>query len=683
MSGPWSKDQLGLPKKMNHFKLNLILGLVLHLFGITDQCSLAQPPQLRAHAIKVGSLFVNNRPAGSCFYVDPRGYIATSFWNVCEADDAAVLFNNGSRFKVTGVIAASKGKDIAILKIVAKTKNDSLSNDALTLDTEADPKIDDGTFPWGGPNSLPATGNVSLPKVKRRLLGEEYLLGLPRAPSSDIGCDPDTRWIWLSLFRHLSCNGGPVFDRNGKVVAMLSAALDPGSKVITDPTANVYSAVHIQHVSNLIPADDVKPKSLKSLQDWVDPIPSIDAIKPVQKPTLEEEQSLGSALRRDLSIPGRLADLQRRITQVEQENAEAGKLLVRRQSNNLELLAKIEKVENQLASIRPEESYQETYTETVYETETKTERERGPDGKYRDVKTRVRVPREVTKKRTKYRFSSSQIAFMGSLRMQISELQINVQDNRNEFAFDTNVRVPFVTQIQRHLEDECFFLADPLGLQGKPAQQSLEAELTRTIDEGGAGGIIYLARAMTRIAQSDLGGAEFDLKETSEVDTKYRMLVQGLEARIHFLKGEKASGARILKDLTTDFESDARVWMMAARIDMDSKNYSAAVRHLEQAAKLAPHEIEIKHGLAWMLLSVPSVNAKRATNAATDVVRMTAGRDWSALASLSAAYSHSQKSELAIDALETAIRIAPPSALETCEKWRSKLNMQQTIVPEW
>ncbi len=668
---------------MNHFKFNLILGLVLYLFGITDQCSLAQPPQLIANAIKVGSLFVNNRPAGSCFYVDQRGYIATSFWNVREADDAAVLFNNGSRFKITGVIAASKGKDIAILKIVALTKNASFGKDALVLDTDADPKVDDGTFPWGGPNSLPATGNVSLPKVKRRLLGEEYLLGLPRAPSSDIGCDPDTRWIWLSLFRHISCNGGPVFDRNGKVVAMLSAALDPGSKVITDPTAIVYSAVHIQHVATLIPADDVKPKSLKSLHDWVDPIPNINAMKPVQKPTIEQEHSLGSALRRELSIPERLVDWQRRITQVQQENAEAGKLLVKRQSNNLELLAKIDKVESELAAIRPEESYQESYTETEYETETKTERERGPDGKYRDVKTRVRVPKEVTKTRTLYRFSSRQIAFMASLRMQISELQINVQDNRNEFAFDTNVRVPFVTQIQRHLEDECFYLADPLGLQGKPEQQRLEAELTRTIDEGGAGGIIYLTRAMTRIAQSDLGGAEFDLKETSEVDTKYRMLVQGLEARIHFLKGDKANGARMLKNLTTDFESDARVWMMAARIDMDSKNYSAAVRHLEQAAKLAPHEIENKHALAWMLLSVPSVSAKRAADTATNAVRMTAGRDWSALASLAAAYSHSQKSELAIIALDAAIRIAPPSALETCENWRSKLIMQQTIAPEW
>ncbi len=646
---------------MNRFKSSLFLGLAFYFIGITSRVSLAQLQELRANAVKVGSLFVDNRPAGSCFYVDHRGYIATSFWNVREAEDASVLFSNGGKFRVTGVIAASKGKDIAILKIVAGTKNASLSKEALTLDTEADPKIDDGLFPWGGPNSPPDVGNVSLPKVKRRLLGEEYLLGLPTAPTSDIGCDPDTRWIWLSLFRHISCNGGPVFDRNDKVIGMLSAALDPGSKVISDPAAIVYSAVHIQHVANLIPVDDVKPKPLKSLQNWVDTMPNIDANRPFREPVAEEERSLGGMLRRESPLSNRFVDLQRRITQVEQENAEAGKLLVRRQSDNLKLLAELEKLQTELDAIRPEEPFQESYRDT------------DENGK----------SRKGNLKRTAFRYSKRQIAAVAPLRMKMAELQVRVQDNRNEFAFDANVRVPFVTQIQRQLADECFYLADPLGLRGKSEQQSIEAELTRTIEEGGAGGIIYLTRAMTRISHRDFDSAEFDLIETNEVDTKYRMLVQGMDARIHFLKGNKAEGAKLLKDLMIDFESDARCWTLAARIEIDAKNYGAAVKRLERAAKLAPHETDIKHGLAWFLLSVPSVNAKQATDTATEVVRMTAGRDWSALASLAAAYSHSQKNELALSALEAAIRIAPPSALETCEKWRSKLNMQQTIVPEW
>ena len=69
---------------MNRFKSSLFLGLVLYFFGIANGVSLAQLQGLRENAIKVGSLFVNNRQAGSCFYVDDRGYIATSFWNVRE-----------------------------------------------------------------------------------------------------------------------------------------------------------------------------------------------------------------------------------------------------------------------------------------------------------------------------------------------------------------------------------------------------------------------------------------------------------------------------------------------------------------------------------------------------------------------------------------------------------------------
>ncbi len=36
----------------------------------------------------------------------------------------------------------------------------------------------------------------------------------------------------------------------------------------------IYSALHIQHVLDVIPKDDVKPKPIKLLKTWVDPLPS-------------------------------------------------------------------------------------------------------------------------------------------------------------------------------------------------------------------------------------------------------------------------------------------------------------------------------------------------------------------------------------------------------------------------
>ncbi len=360
-----------------------ISGLVVPLF--------AQQQSAVAPVVQIGSLFVDDQLSGSCFYVDKRGIVATSFSNVWQGNNAWVQFPNGEKCRVLGFVAASKGKDIALLKI-AKNGKDFLDEVALQLDPDADPKLDAELLLGGGPQSQPIAGNYVYPKVNRRLLGQEYLLGLSRIPSTDIGRDPDTRWIWSSISRHIGCNGGPVFDKRGKVVGMLSAALEPASIV--------YSAIHIEHIVSLIPADEAKPKSLKILSNWEDSIPNNhQAIQ--LKSTAEEANSLGGVLQRNLSLSDRLIDLERRITQAEQENENAGKLLVDHQSRNLELLAEAEKVQKELDSFRPEERYEEKYTETEYVTETVTERKKGSDGKYRDVKTEKEVPKKVTKTRAK------------------------------------------------------------------------------------------------------------------------------------------------------------------------------------------------------------------------------------------------------------------------------------------
>jgi Flp pilus assembly protein TadD len=109
-------------------------------------------------------------------------------------------------------------------------------------------------------------------------------------------------------------------------------------------------------------------------------------------------------------------------------------------------------------------------------------------------------------------------------------------------------------------------------------------------------------------------------------------MAQSLEERVSILDGSKTSNAKLLKELTDETEMDPRIWTLAARLEMDAKNYSAAVRHLEKAAILAPHEVEIQLGLAWLSLSTPKVNTKQAVDVATEVVRMSAGRDWFAIA---------------------------------------------------
>ena len=660
---------------MNRLTHYWLAGLVFCISGLVVPL-FAQQQSAVAPVVQIGSLFVDDQLSGSCFYVDKRGIVATSFSNVWQGNNAWVQFPNGEKCRVLGFVAASKGKDIALLKI-AKNGKDFLDEVALQLDPDADPKLDAELLLGGGPRSQPIAGNYVYPKVNRRLLGQEYLLGLSRIPSTDIGRDPDTRWIWSSISRHIGCNGGPVFDKRGKVVGMLSAALEPASIV--------YSAIHIEHIVSLIPADEAKPKSLKILSNWEDSVPNIDHTLQLEL-TAEEANSLGGVLQRRLSLPDRLIDLERRIIQAEQENENAAKLLVERQARNLDLLSEIEKVQQQINSFVPEESYEERYTDTEYVTEKVTRRERGSDGEFRDVETTKRVPRKVTRYRTKFRHSRRQILAMAPLKTKVLELQTEAQHNTNAVAFGEMIRQPFLEQMLRRLDDEYFYMADPLELRSKEEKQNFEVELTRAIDEGGAGGMVYLSRAVARTALGDYDGAQSDLNEANEVDSKYRALVQILESRLSLLKGDPAnngSTSSVLSRLKSELDTDPRLAMLAARIEIDKKDYDAAVKHLEIASRLLPDEIEIRHGLAWLLLSATTINAKRAIQEATTVVRMSAGRDWSSIAALAAAYSHGGKDEQAMRSLDAAIELAPRHALKVCEKWRNQLDQKLPMKQEW
>ena len=670
---------------MTRLQVSFVLGWLLFAFNAILQPSFSQVHDFTYDSMKVGSVFANNQLRGSCFYVDERGYIATTFTNVLGASEVSILFSNGQVYRVTGVISASKSKDIAILKMVPKTKSQKKlpKTNALTLDVDADPQIDEETYPWGGPKSLAAAANVSFPKVSRRLLGQEYALGLTKDSGGRVGSAPDTRWFWMSQARHASCNGGPVFDKNGHVIGMLSTALSTGPKSVSDSTSLVFSAVHVKHIIDLIPKLERKPRTLKSLENWEDELPNFQTPEPVQELTAELQNSLSGTLGRSNSIASRYADLQRRAIDAEQEAEVVAKHLLQLQAANLELLANIDKLQVEVNTIQPEEAFTETIKETVMRTKVSTRKERGPDGEMRDVRVREEVPEEVTTTRTSFRFSSRQQSAINALQSNIGDKQVRVQGNKNEYGFELQVHSPFLTKVRQHLDFESFCFADPLGMRSGEEQKLLEEQFTSVIDEGGAAGIVYLSRAICRINLGDLENAKFDLNETKEADPALRRMAQSLEERVSILNGSKTSNAKLLKQLTDESELDPRIWTLAARLEMDSKDYPAALRHLEKATILAPHEVEIQLGLAWLSLSAPKVNTKQAVDAASEVVRMTAGRDWFALACLAAAYSHDPKSTIAVDTLEAAIRIAPACAIERCEKWRSCLNANETIKLDW
>lgn len=135
---------------------------------------------------------------GSAFMIDNKGYLITSA-HVLKGTGAIVVDNDGKEY-TTIIVHVDHGKDLAILKI-----KDADFSDLNTL-----------------PYSL---------KQKNPDLGEEiFTMGYPRNEitynsgyiSAKTGYDGDTATFQLSLLANPGNSGGPVFNKKGEIVGLLS-----------------------------------------------------------------------------------------------------------------------------------------------------------------------------------------------------------------------------------------------------------------------------------------------------------------------------------------------------------------------------------------------------------------------------------------------------------------------------
>jgi len=612
------------------------------LFACTVVHAQSQPIQLSGELFKkVGALYLNSNLnsrtcVGSCFYVDERGYIATCLTNLTDlrgGDKLTVFFYDGMRFDVDGIVAASVGKDIAIAKISPAKRGVPRSDKPLDLMRNANPGIDDDLAAWGGPFSDGFENWLAPIKVKRRLLGEEYVSGLEIQPSERYGLDPETMWIWLSHFAPRTLNGCPVFNREGQVVGMMSGSLCRG------PT--IFTAIHIMHVKDLIPdEDDPKLESFRAIRGWLDAVPQAQSPEAVLNGLESTWSGLGGLLKRGMSLDKRFEDWQDRIVKVEQEKAQIEQLRTKYQSDNLELQAHADKIQSELDLFRPEE-----------------------------------------RTATSFRFSIRQVTDMKLLRDEITQIRKSDATKASEYSFAIKIRDPFVKGLHAHLGRESFFLADPLNLRSKKDHQDIELAVSKVIDDGGASAEVYLARALTRLNLGDNPGVLSDLSEVSEVDAKFQKLLQTFHSLSHVVQGLEKRSTEF--KLSKEQEADPRILTLAARIDLESGFATAAVKKLKIAAKLAPNELEIEHGLAWLLSASPAANPKLAIEVASKVVQKSAGRDWSSLAALAAAYGLASNYDKAIEEIDSAWRIAPTTGQELCEGWKKQLQARQPIQREW
>jgi Flp pilus assembly protein TadD len=616
---------------------------------------------------------------GSCFYVDQRGYVATSFSSVEQATEVAVVFNANVQLKypIAGVVAASRGKDIAILSVRGLPPQ----NAPLNLNAAAQPKLGENVMRWGGPmaekaapqplapgqapvqqNALTrflraADSTAILPKIMRQLKGDEYFLGAASA-NARTGLDPGTNWIWLDQPCQRNCIGGPVFDAAGDVVGLISGALDARPEVA--------AAVHIKHVVELIPADAVKVRPLTDLRTWVDPIPSTNAL-PLRDP---ETKALGGNVSRGQELSKRFRDLQRRLTQAEQEEAEAAKTHGAVQARGFELAPQIDELLAAIAAIVPEEAYTETRRVRVWVESGKNDKYERGKYEYEDESV------------TRYRHSARQLAILEPMRSDLAAKQSEFAVAKEHFRYLGDDLQPFFKRLRGRLSEDIFYLADPLGLRSRAEQEALEKLLTEVIEEGGAPGMLYLVRGMSRTSLARLDDARADLAEAVDSDPKLKELTLALETRCKIRSGQIQGGLEEIKRVVSLSKNEPRVLMVAARTALDRGDTASATRYLLLAAPKCPDQAEVKLGLAWVSATGPS-NLKQALEHAEAAVRLTGGHDWSSLATLAAVHARTKDFTAASAEIDAAVRLAPESAGEQCRGWKESVVNKQIPKREW
>lgn len=137
---------------------------------------------------------------GSGFLIDTKGYIVTNAHVVRGLSNAVVVNNKGQQFNAK-IVAVDDAKDLAVLKISDKD--------------------------FESPSSIP----YSFKRTSGDLGEQIYTLGYPRNEivynegylSARTGNDGDTLTYQMNISANPGNSGGPVLNKNGEIIGVLSA----------------------------------------------------------------------------------------------------------------------------------------------------------------------------------------------------------------------------------------------------------------------------------------------------------------------------------------------------------------------------------------------------------------------------------------------------------------------------
>ncbi len=242
---------------------------------------------------------------GSGFLVDAAGTVATNFHVIDRATSATVVFSDGRTARVSGFVAVSPGKDLAILRL----EPTGGTHKALPLASQQ-PAQGDKVFLLGSPNGLDASLADGIVSAVRR--------GLPEY-------DADATWIQTTAAMSHDISGGPLFNIKGEVVGVNTFGLKDGN--------NLNFAISASHVRELLNNAQNRERPLAEL-------PPSRRAKQLADAEEAKQRALAEASRKDADA----RQGQKDATAKEKRQREAQYELDR-------LAAQLTKVQSEIASI--------------------------------------------------------------------------------------------------------------------------------------------------------------------------------------------------------------------------------------------------------------------------------------------------------------------------------------------
>lgn len=618
-------------------------------------------PTIAVDPTSVGSVIrTANRNAGSCFCIDDSGIYATSFSILEKASEAYVVLGDGQRTKIEGFLAADRGKDIVLFKLVKAPKAEPIQFREIKISQGPVPVAGDVLVPFAGP-SAPRSTSLNPPVLLRQMRGDEYRLGLARTSLNRIGSSPNTEWLWLDQSRPVDYVGGPVFNRAKEVVGMLTFSLIP--------TQDAHTIIDIKHVMALKERLKEKSKPLSSLKEWKDDLADPNVV------LVSDGRSLKSS-----SLNERY-QLLKSIAQVNGEHQSQVDRNTNQDKSQLgDILVQMQKIQDEIDDVVPDEAYRSRETERIVEPREVTRTLFSATGQRQETTVVEMETREVNVTRIRYRFSAQQLQAMAILRTKLQELEIDRRGLQFKVEFYDSFYRRFLKNSEGQILNEAFYLSDPFGLRSSEEHREIRDELTKFIDEGSAPGIVYLNRAILNIQLDELQSLEADLFEAKDANPELKGLVQAINIWLAIVKDPDANELKSLKTIVRENKSDPRVLMIASRIAIESKKPTDSLKYLNNALDANGDEFEIKNAILWLKLSQQTT--KKIVAAAEEMVRLSAGEDWRAYLGLSLAHTLSKNEKAALDALEKARKIAPKSAYDIIDVWRDDHKDWGLVIPK-